>query len=69
MDPGVDLYHAQLLGGGTVGATWPWIQPHLGLLLSERLDSVIEKCPQEVQPLLAPPVAIAEGLRAWVATC
>jgi hypothetical protein len=50
MDSRLDLSHAQLLGGGAVGATWPYIQPHLGLSPLERLDSAAEKRPQEVCP-------------------
>jgi hypothetical protein len=44
MDPGVGIRRAQLLGGGVVEATWPWIQPHLGFLWPEQLDPMTEKC-------------------------
>jgi hypothetical protein len=50
MDLGINLYRAQLLRGGMVGAAWPWIQPHLGLSPSERLNPAGKKCPQEVCP-------------------
>jgi hypothetical protein len=50
VDPGVDLYCIRVLGGGAVQTTWPWIQAHLGLSPSERLDPVTEEHPQEVHP-------------------
>jgi hypothetical protein len=50
MDPGVNFYCAQLIGGGMVGATLPRIQPHLGLSPPEELDPVTKKCLQEVHP-------------------
>jgi hypothetical protein len=50
MDPGVNLHRAQLLRGGMVGATRPWIHPHLGLSPLERLNPAAEKYPQEVHP-------------------
>jgi hypothetical protein len=47
-DLGVNLHIAQLLRERAIGTTWPWVQPHLGHPLSERLNSVTEKCLQEV---------------------
>jgi hypothetical protein len=50
MDPRVGLCHTQLLIEGTVCATWPWEQSHLGLSSPERLDLPVEKHLQEVHP-------------------
>jgi hypothetical protein len=50
MDLGISLHRAQLLIGGTVGVAWPWIQPHLGLSLLERLNPTPGKCLQEMRP-------------------
>jgi hypothetical protein len=43
---GVDLHIAQLLGEGT---TWHRIRPHGHLSLTERMNLVAEKGPQEVR--------------------
>jgi hypothetical protein len=62
MDPGVDLHRTQLLKGGTVGVTWPWIQPHLGLSLLERLDPMAKKYLQEVHPCQPLLLRLLKGL-------
>jgi hypothetical protein len=58
MDLGVFIHCAKLLRGGTVGATWPWIQPHLGL--TPHVGGA---------PLLDPLAATTEGPHAWATTC
>jgi hypothetical protein len=40
----VDLGRGQLLREGAIETTWPRVQPHLGLPLSERLDPMTKKC-------------------------
>jgi hypothetical protein len=46
-DPGIDHRIAQLYGEGTVGTTWPQIQPHGHSSPMEHLDLAAEKGPQE----------------------
>jgi hypothetical protein len=39
-DLGVELRVAQLLRDRAIRITWPWVQPHVGRPLLERLDPV-----------------------------
>jgi hypothetical protein len=52
MDLGVDLCLAQLLEERAVETTWPRVQPHLGHLLTKRLNSMTKKCPQKVHTII-----------------